>query len=109
MIHEIKLDGFRLMVRRDPAGVRLVTRNGAFKNSPILLKGIAKAAFWPVVNNRKKRAQRPSSETMERIFSRGGVVILFMLRTNRIAGRWFREPWPARRRPCPHPPYKKPR
>jgi bifunctional non-homologous end joining protein LigD len=27
-IHEIKLDGFRLMVRRDPAGVRLLTRNG---------------------------------------------------------------------------------
>jgi bifunctional non-homologous end joining protein LigD len=27
-IHEIKHDGFRLMVRRDPAGVRLITRNG---------------------------------------------------------------------------------
>jgi bifunctional non-homologous end joining protein LigD len=27
-IHEIKLDGFRMMVRRDPAGVRLMTRNG---------------------------------------------------------------------------------
>ena len=27
-IHEIKHDGFRLMVRRDPAGVRLLTRNG---------------------------------------------------------------------------------
>ena len=26
--HEIKLDGFRMMVRRDPAGVRLITRNG---------------------------------------------------------------------------------
>jgi ATP-dependent DNA ligase len=26
--HEIKLDGFRMMVRRDPAGVRLFTRNG---------------------------------------------------------------------------------
>jgi len=26
-IHEIKLDGFRMMVRRDPAGVRLITRN----------------------------------------------------------------------------------
>jgi hypothetical protein len=26
--HEIKHDGFRLMVRRDVAGVRLVTRNG---------------------------------------------------------------------------------
>jgi ATP-dependent DNA ligase len=27
-IHEIKLDGFRLMARRGAAGVRLVTRNG---------------------------------------------------------------------------------
>jgi bifunctional non-homologous end joining protein LigD len=27
-IHEIKHDGFRLMVRRDAAGVRLLTRNG---------------------------------------------------------------------------------
>jgi bifunctional non-homologous end joining protein LigD len=27
-IHEIKLDGFRMMVRRDPVGVRLITRNG---------------------------------------------------------------------------------
>jgi bifunctional non-homologous end joining protein LigD len=26
--HEIKLDGFRMMVRRDAAGVRLLTRNG---------------------------------------------------------------------------------
>ena len=26
--HEIKLDGFRLMARRDVAGVRLLTRNG---------------------------------------------------------------------------------
>jgi hypothetical protein len=27
-LHEIKQDGFRLMVRRDAAGVRLLTRNG---------------------------------------------------------------------------------
>src|SRR5262245_33968228 len=27
-LHEIKHDGFRLVVRRDPAGVRLLTRNG---------------------------------------------------------------------------------
>jgi len=27
-IHEVKLDGFRMMVRRDPAGIRLLTRNG---------------------------------------------------------------------------------
>ena len=27
-VHEIKHDGYRLMVRRDPVGVRLLTRNG---------------------------------------------------------------------------------
>jgi bifunctional non-homologous end joining protein LigD len=27
-IHEIKHDGFRILARRDPAGVRLITRNG---------------------------------------------------------------------------------
>ena len=27
-IHEIKHDGYRLMVRRDPVGIRLLTRNG---------------------------------------------------------------------------------
>jgi ATP-dependent DNA ligase len=27
-VHEIKLDGFRMMVRRDAPGVRLLTRNG---------------------------------------------------------------------------------
>jgi bifunctional non-homologous end joining protein LigD len=27
-VHEIKLDGFRMMVRRDAAGVRMLTRNG---------------------------------------------------------------------------------
>jgi bifunctional non-homologous end joining protein LigD len=27
-VHEIKHDGFRMMVRRDRAGIRLITRNG---------------------------------------------------------------------------------
>ena len=27
-LHEIKHDGFRMMIRRDPAGVRVITRNG---------------------------------------------------------------------------------
>jgi bifunctional non-homologous end joining protein LigD len=27
-IHEIKHDGYRLMARRDPVGIRLFTRNG---------------------------------------------------------------------------------
>ena len=28
LVHEIKHDGFRMMFRRDPAGIRLITRNG---------------------------------------------------------------------------------
>ena len=28
MDHEIKHDGYRLMARRDPVGIRLLTRNG---------------------------------------------------------------------------------
>ena len=27
-LHEIKHDGYRLMARRDPVGIRLLTRNG---------------------------------------------------------------------------------
>ena len=27
-MHEIKHDGYRLMARRDPIGIRLITRNG---------------------------------------------------------------------------------
>jgi bifunctional non-homologous end joining protein LigD len=27
-VHEIKHDGYRLMVRRDPVGIRLLTRSG---------------------------------------------------------------------------------
>ncbi|HEY0725544.1 MAG TPA: hypothetical protein VGD41_16410 [Pyrinomonadaceae bacterium] len=27
-IHEIKHDGYRLMARRDPVGIRLITRRG---------------------------------------------------------------------------------
>jgi ATP-dependent DNA ligase len=27
-VHEIKHDGYRLMARRDPTGIRLLTRNG---------------------------------------------------------------------------------
>jgi bifunctional non-homologous end joining protein LigD len=27
-VHEIKHDGYRLMARRDPIGIRLITRNG---------------------------------------------------------------------------------
>jgi hypothetical protein len=34
-IHEIKHDGFRLMARRDGAGVRLITRKGQRLQRPV--------------------------------------------------------------------------
>jgi len=34
-LHEIKHDGFRIMARRDSAGVRLITRAGNDFSSPI--------------------------------------------------------------------------
>jgi bifunctional non-homologous end joining protein LigD len=34
-IHEIKLDGFRMLARRDGAGVRLLTRRGIDWTGPL--------------------------------------------------------------------------
>src|SRR5215471_21334955 len=45
-LHEIKLDGFRLMAQRDAAGVRLLTRNGLDRSR--------RYVFW-----RKKLPCRP--------------------------------------------------
>ena len=33
-IHEIKHDGYRLMARRDPVGIRLITRRGISTGRP---------------------------------------------------------------------------
>ena len=33
-IHEIKHDGYRLMARRDPVGIRLITRSGKTTRFP---------------------------------------------------------------------------
>jgi bifunctional non-homologous end joining protein LigD len=42
-IHEIKHDGYRLMARRDAAGVRLLTRNGHdwASRSPLIVEAMA--------------------------------------------------------------------
>jgi hypothetical protein len=61
------------------AAIVLITVFTIFNSSPILLKGMEKAVFWPIVNSRKKRAHRPSSDTRVRIFSRWGVETFFML------------------------------
>jgi len=41
-LHEVKLDGFRLMARRDAAGVRLLTRNGIDWSSrfPLIVRAV---------------------------------------------------------------------
>ena len=38
-IHEIKHDGYRLMARRDPVGIRLLTRNGSDWSARFPLRG----------------------------------------------------------------------
>ena len=45
-IHEIKHDGFRIMARRDAAGVRLITRNGNdfTRRFPLAAAAVAGAA-----------------------------------------------------------------
>ncbi len=53
-IHEIKLDGFRMMVRRDPAGVRLVTRNGHDWTGRFPLIAEAAGMLRAVVSDRRR-------------------------------------------------------
>jgi bifunctional non-homologous end joining protein LigD len=48
-VYEIKHDGFRLMVRRDPAGVRPITRNGHDWSGRFPL--IAEAAAAPTMRS----------------------------------------------------------
>jgi ATP-dependent DNA ligase len=45
-IHEIKHDGYRLMARRDLAGVRLLTRNGTTG------RGATRSLSWPSTGSR---------------------------------------------------------
>jgi ATP-dependent DNA ligase len=41
-IHEIKHDGYRLMARRDPVGIRLITRRGNdwTQRYPLVVEGV---------------------------------------------------------------------
>ena len=43
-IHEIKHDGYRLMARRDPTGIRLLTRNGHdwAARYPLIVEAVAR-------------------------------------------------------------------
>jgi bifunctional non-homologous end joining protein LigD len=53
-IHEIKLDGFRMMVRRDPAGVRLITRNGHDWTGRFSLIAETAEALRAVISDRRR-------------------------------------------------------
>ena len=77
------LNAPRAAMRSD---IVLMTFFTAFKYRPIVLKGSEKAAFWPVLNSRKNLAQRPSSETTERIFNNGGVLIFIPDKTSTRVG-----------------------
>jgi bifunctional non-homologous end joining protein LigD len=46
-VHEVKHDGYRLMARRDPVGVRLLTRNGHDWASrfPLILEAVNHLRF----------------------------------------------------------------
>src|SRR5438034_10110157 len=49
-VHEIKHDGYRLMARRDPVGIRLLTRNGHdwAPRYPLIVEAVnmLKVHFW---------------------------------------------------------------
>src|SRR4030081_2821773 len=60
-IHEIKHDGYRLMARRDPVGIRLLTRRGNDWTTPFPLIG---EAGNPLVNPQGQLAP-PSAKAVE--------------------------------------------
>ena len=47
-IHEIKHDGFRLMARRDPVGIRLITRRGNdwTQRYPLVVEAVNHLNVW---------------------------------------------------------------
>ena len=47
-VHEIKHDGFRLMARRDPVGIRLLTRNGHdwSQRNRLIVEAVDRWARW---------------------------------------------------------------
>ena len=62
-MHEVKQDGFRLMARRDAAGVRLLTRNGhdwtsRFPQIAAAVNALAAAPAWSTA--RRSAAMRPA-------------------------------------------------
>src|SRR6516162_6492910 len=52
-LHEIKHDGFRILARKDAAGVRLITRAGKFRATQIGVLSV-----YDLPNGRKDNAQK---------------------------------------------------
>jgi len=63
-LHEIKHDGFRMLVRRDAAGVRLFTRNGQPRKPALPIPNTPSGGhyFFP----RRRRVTSPISSTARR-------------------------------------------
>jgi ATP-dependent DNA ligase len=60
-IHEIKHDGFRILARRGPTGVRLITRNGNDFTARFPLAATAVGAL--PANSLDQKPKSPGSET----------------------------------------------
>jgi len=56
-LHEIKHDGFRILARRDSAGVRLITRAGKFRATQI---GVSRQLTPPAPAALVRRKRVPS-------------------------------------------------
>jgi hypothetical protein len=59
-IHEIKHDGYRLMARRDPVGIRLITRRGNdwSERFPLLVAAVNHLKVRSCLNGRRGGALR---------------------------------------------------
>jgi hypothetical protein len=67
-IHEIKLDGFRLLARRDPAGVRLLTRRGIDWTTryPAIAAAIAALACRSCLSRHWIKSKNPAAPAVKR-------------------------------------------
>ena len=93
-IHEIKHDGYRLMARRDPVGIRLITRRGNDWSTrfPLIVEA---------VNHLKVRSCLIDGEAV--CCDENGLAVSHVLRQRRNEGRHFSTPstcWSLTGRTC---------
>jgi bifunctional non-homologous end joining protein LigD len=55
-VHEIKHDGYRLMARRDPIGIRLLTRNGHdwSPRYPLIVEAVTSSRCGPASSTARR-------------------------------------------------------